>query len=142
MKLVKSKQRGVKFIWCSSPITIDKRAAWGDSADNLQIAKDGAFLKINDDGSVSHLVQPNADKTAPIGWHKSDDGIGYDKLPIWVADEVLEAGTVHKMNTADGPIEYSVTEPSRVCYNDNGGQPNMSDGWVQTEKNLAKNYEI
>ena len=140
MKLIQSKQRGVKFAWCPSPITIDKRGEWGNSADNLQIGKDGAFLKINDDNSVSHLVQPNKDKTAPIGWIAARNG--YDKLPIWVADEVLEVGTIHKMSTADGPIEYSVTEPSRVCYNDDGSQPNMNDGWAQTEKNLTKNYEI
>lgn len=140
MKLTKSKQRNVRFIWCANPITIDKRAEWGDSSDNLQIGRDGAFLKINDDGSVSHLIQPNADKTAPIGWMKSEEG--FDKLPIWIEEESLQTGAIHKMNTADGPVEYSVVEPSRVCYNDDAGQPNMNDGWVQTEKNLAKNYEI
>lgn len=67
MILVKSRQRDVKFLWCGSPITIDKRNEWGTNGDNLQIALNGAFLKLKSDTEISHLVQPNEDKTAPVG---------------------------------------------------------------------------
>ena len=43
MKKVESKQRGVKFLWCKSPITIDKRESWGQEGENLQIAKKWSF---------------------------------------------------------------------------------------------------
>jgi hypothetical protein len=141
MKLVKSKQRGVKFAWCPSPIVIDKRADWGDSGSNLQNGPNGAFLKVNGDGSISHLVQPNADKTAPIGWVKTVNDGEFDKNPIWISPEVLEVGSAKKMSTLDGDIEYQIKEPSLVTYNDRGGEPDLKDGWIQLLKDVMKNYE-
>ena len=142
---VLSKQRNVVFVFCPWPVTIDKRADWGPNADNLQHAPNGAFLKINDDAvTVSHLVQPNADKSAPVGWQQTTPGTPglYDKLPIWVDNTELVIGSRVSMQTADGKIQYEIKEPSRVCYNGNENGADYNDGWVQTVKNLEKNYEF
>jgi hypothetical protein len=142
MKLVKSKQKDVPFVWCPSPLTLDKRQSWGNDSSNLQIAPDGAFLKMNGN-VVSHLVQPNADKTAPIGWIPgSGEGL-FDKEPIWVESEVCHSeGSVVELNTLDGPLTYTVESSSYVCFNDLNGSPNLSDSWLQTEENLRKSYEF
>jgi hypothetical protein len=140
MKLVKSKQRGVKFVWCPMSVTVDMRHLWGDSETNIQIAKEGGFLRM-DGNTVQWLVQPNSDKTAPVGWRKSEREGEYDKNPIWISPEALEVGGTKKMKTLDGEIEYQVKEPSLVVYNDKGGQPNLEDGWVQPLKDVVKNYE-
>jgi hypothetical protein len=142
MRLINSTQTGIRFAACKSPVTIDKSASWG--AGNRQEAPNGAFLKMDDAGlSVSHLVQPREDWSAPIGWVPTDQPGLYDKAPIWVTDEVLEAGVKVHIRTADGPIDYDVKEPSMVCYNSGpDGQPNREDGWVQTLANLEKNYRM
>lgn len=143
MRKLRSKQRDVQFLFCKSPVTIDKRSEWGDSADNLQQAPNGAFLKTSSPTEVSHLVQPNADKTAPIGWMPGSEPGLFDKLPIWVDDEnVLQTGAVKKLTTADGEIEYTAKESSMVCYNDLNGAPNEADVWVQTVAAIKKNYEF
>ena len=141
MKLITSKQVGVSFVHCGSPITIDKRADWGSNADNLQHGPNGGFLKMTG-LEVSHLVQPNADRTAPIGWRPGSAPGLYDKDPIFVSDEVLEPGTTKEVVGLDGTITYEIKEPSRLCYNDLSGEPNPNDAWVQTEKNLVKNYNL
>ena len=143
MRLITSKQVGVKFIACPSPVIIDKREAWGESASNLQQAPNGAFLKMQDDLTVSHLVQPNADFTAPVGWVIGSAPGLYDKAPIFVTDEVLAIGSKVKLDTLDGPIEYDVKEPAMICYNVGAdGAANFADGWVQKLADLQKNYVL
>jgi len=142
MRLIESKQKNVLFIFCANPCTIDKKD-WG-SKNNMQIAPDGAFFKINEGNemTVSHLVQPDKEFIAPIGWMKKEEANRYDKAPIWVEDDhPLEVGSVVTVDTADGKISYEVKETSYLCYNnDKDGRP--SDCWVQTEKNLKKNYDF
>ncbi|MFA7284634.1 MAG: hypothetical protein WC004_02325 [Candidatus Absconditabacterales bacterium] len=144
MRKITSKQRDILFLLCKSPITIDKSAEWGPG--NSQLAPDGAFLKINEgEGGkmdISHLVQPNPEKTAPIGWVSNGQPNRFDKAPIWVDQKILNAGETVALQTADGPINYQVTEASYLCYNDKEGMPNLQDSWVQTRKNLEKNYEF
>lgn len=141
MKLIKSRQEKILFLFCPSPITIDKRKSWGDSPSNIQEGPDGAFLKINDDNTVSHLVQPNSDKSAPVGWVKSDLPNRFDKAPIWVGEKVNSGETV-SVQTIDNPapMTYTPTEVSYICYNDLDGAPNLVDGWIQKESALVKNY--
>lgn len=136
MKKIKSRQENVKFIFCPSPFTIDKSEEWGEG--NLQQFPNGGFLKINDDGKVSHGVQPNEGGTAPLGWEVQENGL-FRKKPIWLSPEVHTEGVI-SMETADGQIDYEVKEPSMVTYNDLNGEPNRNDGWVQTVANLEKNY--
>jgi hypothetical protein len=137
---VLSKQRGVAFVFCADPVTIDKRKSWGENADNLQHAPNGAFLKMKSPTEVSHLVQPNDDKTAPVGWMPAGDGL-FDKLPIHILRRV-EAGETVKLQTLDGEITYEVKEPSAVVCNDKAGQPNEADSWVQDWSDIVKNYEV
>ncbi len=139
MKRVLSKQTNVQFIFCPSPITIDKRAAWGSSHENLQHGPNGAFLKMKSVTEVSHLVQPNEDKTAPVGWVKGSSPGLFSKSPIWVGEE-LQAGTVKVLNTFDGQIHYEVKKPSFVCFNEPNGKVDDTDVWVQTKEELEKNY--
>ncbi len=137
---VLSKQRGVPFVFCADPVTIDKRKSWGENADNLQYAPNGAFLKMKSSTEVSHLVQPNDDKTAPVGWMPS--GVGFfDKLPIHILRRV-EVGETIELQTLDGKITYEVKEPSAVVCNDKNGQPNEADSWVQKWVDIEKNYEV
>jgi len=143
MKKIESKQRDVPFVFCNSPITIDKSASWGTSGDSFQVAPNGAFLKMSSATVVSHLVQPNADKTAPLGWVPGSGAGLFDKAPIWIEEEIRQAGTTINVRSADNAagMPYTVNEPSVVCYNDVDGKPNMEDGWVQTLVNIQKNYE-
>lgn len=142
MRLISSIQKNILFILCLSPITIDKSAEWGEN--NLQLGPHGAFLKINEgeELEVSHLVQPNAEKSAPIGWIKTVTPNRFDKAPIWVEKESLSIGETVPIQTADGIINYEVTEETYLCYNDLNGEPNPADCWAQTAKNLKKNYEF
>ncbi len=142
MRLVQSKQKNVVFVFCSFPVTIDKRGDWGPDPSNLQIGPNGAFLKMNSPTVVSHLVQPNQEKTAPVGWVQGESAGLFNKAPIWVTDEVLQTGTTKQMKTLDGDLNYEVKEPSMVCYNGDQNGPNLNDGWVQTMNNLQKNYEF
>ena len=137
---VLSKQRNVSFIFCSDPITIDKRKSWGESNDNLQIATNGAFLKMKTPFEVSHLVQPNEDKTAPVGWVSVGDGL-YNKLPIHIIRKV-EAGEIVELNTLDGKITYECKELSAIVCNDCNGSPDENDCWIQSWENIIKNYEV
>lgn len=143
MRKLESRQRNVRFLFCSNPVTIDKQKDWGDSAENLQQAPNGAFLKTSSSTEISHLVQPNGDKTAPIGWMPGAEPGLFDKLPIWVDDEhVLQPGDIKKIHTADGEIEFTVKEPSMVCYNDLDDAPNEDDSWIQKVFDIKKNYEF
>ncbi|MBI4158131.1 MAG: hypothetical protein HY505_00705 [Candidatus Yanofskybacteria bacterium] len=90
---------------------------------------------------VSHLVQSNEDKTAPIGWVPGNGPGLFDKAPIWIEDTVLQPGETKSMKTMDGDLNYEVKEPATVCYNGDASGPDLTDGWVQTLANLRKNYE-
>ncbi len=142
MRFVQSRQVSVAFVFCPSPIVIDKRAEWGQDPTNLQEAPNGAFLKMSSPTEVSHLVHPNADKSAPVGWVQGDGPGLFDKSPIWVEDEILQPGTTKLMQTLDGDLNYDINEPSVVCYNGDLNGPNLSDGWVQTIRNVEKNYDF
>lgn len=138
---VLSKQVNVPFVYCPSPIVIDKRDDWGPSEDNYQRAPKGAYLKMSDDITVSHLVQPNEDNSAPIGWEVTPYPGLFTKSPIFITEEVLDAGITVHISTLDGPIQYEVKEPSMICFNQTKvGDINYADSWVQSMKNLEKNY--
>lgn len=150
MKFVTSKQVNVPFIFCPDPVVIDKRKSWGESEDNFQKAPNGAFLKMKDSKTVSHLVQPNSTKTAPVGWVYSGRDNFYDKLPIFVGEKVNK-GEAKKIKTLDGEISYEAKEDSWVVYNvknianpgDCGSyEPDLEDCWVQKESDLIKNYNF
>lgn len=149
MQLLQSKQCDVPFAFCGNPLTIDKRADWGDDPANFQTAPDGAFLKLQKTAFpnattlylVTSLVHPNAEKSAPIGWMRGSEQGLFSKLPIWVdsANPLNEGDTV-ELATPDKKKVYTAKEPSLVCYNDLNGEPNLQDGWVQTIANVTKNY--
>lgn len=141
MRFVNSKQKNVAFVRVNDPITIDKRNAWGDDPTNMQLGPNGAYLKMKNPTLVSHLVQPNADNTAPIGWVPGDGPGLFSKESIWVEDEVLSAGTTKFVQTLDGPINYTIKAPSVVVYNGNSAGPNFNDSWIQTVAALVENYE-
>jgi len=147
MTRINSKQFNVAFVFCPSPITIDKRKDWAGAdgqqdESNLQKAPNGAFLKMSSPTEVSHLVQPNADRTAPEGWVPGDGPGLFTKSPIWVTGVEIPAGTPTEVYTLDGGITYTFDEPAMLCYNGDENGPNYNDGWVQTMKNLRKNYHI
>lgn len=140
-------------MWCPAPITIDKTASWG--AGNFQEGPNGAFLKINSDFyTVSHLVQPNADKTAPLGWVPTEEAVTkdmkglFDKMDVWVVtnedDSFLVLNDqIFTLKIADSkkPFNYEITEPSVIVCNDINGEPNMDDAWIIKLADFEKNYE-
>jgi hypothetical protein len=141
MKKIISKQKNVLFVFCADPITLDKRAEWGNYESNFQQAPNGAFLRIVSETKVSHLVQPKEDKSAPIGWVSGDSEGLFNKAPIWIDDEnILQKGDAKVLNTADGTINREAKEPSMICYNDNNGQPDKKDVWIQPIKEIEENY--
>lgn len=140
MRKIASTQRNVPFVFCPHPITIDRSSDWGPG--NLQMAPYGAFLKMESPTVVSHLVQPNKGRTAPEGWVPGDEPGVFSKADIWVDDNnIIPAGVETQVMTLDGKMNYTFNEPSVRCYNDDDGQPNMDDGWVQKISTLKKNYE-
>ena len=141
MKRALSKQTGVSFIWCGSPVTIDKRAEWGDGGDNMQVAPNGAFLKLKSQTEVSHLVQPNEEKTAPVGWIKGESPGLFDKSPIYIGEKI-EAGQTVQISTLDGEMNYTTTELSVMCANEKDGEPDLADQWVQKWSDVEKNYVV
>lgn len=142
MKKLYSKQTDVRFIWCPDPITIDKRKSWGENSDNYQLASNGAFLKMKDGNTISHLVQPNEDKSAPIGWVKGSKDGYYDKSPIYIDEVVRNPGETVELATRDGLIRYEVKEPVYICYNEKDGGPDESDCWAQKVSDVEKNYLV
>jgi hypothetical protein len=138
-----SVQVPTKFFWCPDPVTIDKSSSWGPG--NFQTASDGAFLKWDDKkGRISHLVQPNAEKTAPIGWVPTSDPTIFLKSPIGVITRVEPPSDNLDILTKDGPISYVVTEPVYVVCNlwasDNSFDP--TDCWVMKVSEFDKNYSM
>ena len=151
MKKYNSKQKSVEFIWCPDPITIDKRSSWGNTDDNLQVASNGAFLKLITNSNncisiqtISHLVQPKEDKSAPVGWVPTPFSPGFfDKEPIWIDDKIIPAFDVYEFATADGKMVYCLDEDAKVCYNClENGEPDYKDGWLQKVSEIEKNYEL
>lgn len=141
MRRVTSKQVGVPFVWCADPVTIDKRAAWGDTADNMQVGPNGAFLKMKSNTEISHLVQPNTDKTAPVGWVPGSTPGLFDKSPIYLGEQVNPGSSI-TIKTLDGEMTYTPTELSVVCANEKNGEPDLNDQWLQTVANVEKNYVV
>lgn len=141
MRLVKSKQVGVAFIKCPDPVTIDKSKSWGADPSNFQKALNGAFLKMKNASTVSHLVQPNADFSAPVGWEWSGEGNLYDKLPIFVG-ELVPAGEPKALKTLDGEIAYLSDEDSYVVCNRKDNAPDLDDCWCIKKSQLIKDYEF
>jgi hypothetical protein len=149
MKKYNSKQQNVPFIWCPDPITIDKRSSWGNTDDNLQVAPNGAFLKVYAELNnctttqvVSHLVQPKEDKSAPIGWVPVQFGL-FSKEPIWIDNNIIPSGKTYEFRTADGKMVYCLDEDAKVCYNClENGEPDYEDGWLQKVSEIEKNYEL
>jgi len=136
---VESKQRNVRMIYCPYPTTIDKSADWGEG--NIQESQNGAcFLKLDDKGEVSHMVQSRVNFKCPIGWVIGDGKDLYHKAPIFIGEE-LWVGRTYVLDTLDGKMEYEVKEPSFLCYNGEDS-PNMEDVYVQTRKNLIANYDF
>jgi hypothetical protein len=153
MKKAISNQKSIRFVWCPKPVAIT--ASWGP-----QEAPDGAFLKLQDDFiTVSHLVQPNADKTAPVGWKPMvEPSVGvipgfFDKNDIWVVTDegdkfkksnrlLILNNQEFKLKNLDGDMTYNITEPSVIVCNDNNGEPNMDDAWVIKLAEFEKNYTI
>ena len=89
---------------------------------------------------VSHLVQPNEDASAPIGWVATDVPGRFDKAPIYIGDTIHTAGEVLELKTLDGDIKYEVKEDTVLCYNELNGEPNMKDVWPQPLAQIKKNY--
>lgn len=150
MKFATSKQVNIPFVFCPDPIVIDKRKSWGESSDNFQNGPNGAFLKMKDYKTVSHLVQPNNDKTAPVGWTYTGQDNLYNKLPIFIGEKINK-GETKRVKTLDGEINYEAKEDSWVVYNvknitnpEECGdyEPNLDDCWVQKESDLIKNYHF
>lgn len=136
--LVASTQKDVQFTFCESPMTIDKSDEWGPG--NLQLFPKGAFLKHFAKGLISHGVQPNENKTAPVGWVRGNLGL-FDKSPIWIL-EALEVGKTHRISTLDGIIDYEAKEPAYLVCQDFDGDPDYSDSWAMAKKELEKSYLI
>lgn len=137
MKLIQSRQKDVTFIKCPDPVIIDKSKSWGPG--NLQNGPGGAFLKMKNPSTVSHLVQPNDDFSAPIGWVYTGKENLYDKAPIYVGEKVLK-GETKSLHTLDGFINYVADEDSFVVCNQVDEQPNLADSWLIKESQLKKDY--
>lgn len=143
---VNSRQTEVVFSWCPHPVTIDKSEDWGKGS--MQHFPNGVFLKHDTHGNVTHGVQPNEDKTAPVGWVPSHTCIDipcaktcYDKSPIWASVAIAESGKI-RLDTIDGFVEYEIKEPSCVVAQDDNGKPSETDRWVMTIRELQKSYEV
>ena len=141
MKKLISKQTNIAFLTCTDPVTIDKRASWGNNESNLQSAPNGGFLKLKDATTISHLVQGNADMTAPVGWIPTGTPGLFDKKPIWIDEQFVPANTPYKLKTLDGEMEYNLAEDAYICYNSkDDGEPDLADVWLQKESDVKKNY--
>ena len=77
MRRIESNQRNVEFIYCSSPVTIDKSSEWGEG--NLQNFPNGVFLKVKPENNtiVTHGIEPNKLGDCPTGW--IEDSYGFQK---------------------------------------------------------------
>ena len=116
----------------------------GNTDGNLQVVPNGAFLKVYKGlnkgisiQTVSHLVQPKVDKSAPISWIPASFSAGlFDKEPIWVEDKIIHAFDPYEFRTVDGKIVYCLDENAKVCYNClPNRKPNYKDGW-KDENNI------
>lgn len=152
MRLVESKQKNVTFSFCPHPVTIDKSEEWGEG--NVQEFPNGVFFKHDQNGEITHGVQPNLDTECPVGWFWNGEDLDkegniqlYDKLPIWVGKRFDVPDKDNEnidivLNTLDGIIRYGVNEPCYIIAQDEEGEPSEKDRWVMTEKELKKNYNL
>ena len=141
--LVESTQKDVMFLHTDDPFTIDKSAEWGEG--NIQEFPDGGFVKASSQTQFSHGVQPREDTVfAPLGWIQGSEAGLYSKAPIAVnLATLLNEGDEVELHTKDGVMDYVVKEPSFYCYNvDADGVVDFSDVWVQSIRNLEKNYSF
>lgn len=128
------------FVLLMSAFIIDKSKSWGPG--NKQEFPNGGFIKLKSATEASHGVQANEDFSAPVGWSSNGDGT-YDKLPIHVTGEVIQPSDIPvSLDTLDGKMEYIVTEPSMICFNDKDGEPNLQDCWIQKVSDIEKNYNL
>lgn len=147
MRLIKSRQRNVKFSYCPSPVTIDKSSEWGEG--NIQKFPNGVFFKHDDlTDTVTHGVQPcSSDQSKPEGWeHEVDEdgsvlGKTFRKNDIFLIKE-LEVGTIEAVETLDGTMEMDIKNPSSLVCQSENGEPNKGDSWVIENEELKKLYDI
>lgn len=143
MKKISSKQRGIPFVYCQFPMTIDRSDIWGEGS--VQNFPNGCFLKFEDNGNVSWGVQPQEVNFAPVGWvidriKYGDINIYYcDKEPIWVIEK-LEVGKTKVVNSVDGVMKYEVNELSYLVCRDEDDAPNLKDSYVISAKELKEKY--
>lgn len=112
-------------------MTLDKSSSWGP--ENVQHFPNGCFLQVNDRGEVTHGVQANPGKNAPVGWHHVG-GEFFEKDLVWA--EHRTESTV-RLTTLDGPMVYQNPEADGyVLYNTTPtGDPDLRDPWfVPAEK--------
>lgn len=146
LKKLHSTQLSVRFSWLDAPTTIDMSEKWGKNS--VQIFNDGVFLKHDEEGRVTHGVQPNKDRTSPIGWEKcNSDGNFYRKLPVWVdLDNLIDPKIIKKpyarIKTLDGDMDYKLDEIFVKVYQDNNGQPNLKDIWLIPLRELKSLYYV
>lgn len=147
MKQYKSKEGTRKFGWLGFPCSF---TTWGSKWE----FPNGAFIShvgsnaINDTPEFSHGVQPNADKTAPVGWKPTEFPGTFEKMDIWsdgviVDPEIVSVITVCCLDAPNGTKNYEVEEPSIITFNSNNdGSPNFADGWLQSLKGFESKYEL
>jgi hypothetical protein len=132
--IFKSTKPPTMHIFAADPVTIDKSAEWGEG--NLQNFPDGVFLQIPHD-TVTHGVQPNNDKTAPIGWHHTGNSL-YGKNDI-IAE--ITTDTVVTLITRDGDMIYDNPDKNGwICYNIVDGMRDHTDPWFVTNEKFQQLY--
>jgi hypothetical protein len=131
-----SRKGRVRHIFCPHPMTLDKSSSWGPG--NVQHFPNGCYLQLNERGEVTHGVQPNAARTAPIGWHHVE-GEFYEKDLVW-AEHRTESSV--KLMTLDGPMTYDNHESNGfVLYNATPeGDPDYDDPWFMSAKKFHRVY--
>jgi hypothetical protein len=145
----RAKQKNIMFIKLDSPTTIDKRKNWGKKNKNFQNFPNGVFIKCDENFNGSHGVQPNDNGDAPKGWEKTDKVGFFDKKDIWIDPNVIHPNkeedpiNVVTIATLDGVIQYEIKEPSCFVFNmKEDGSIDVEDSWIQTVKELEKNYFV
>jgi hypothetical protein len=114
-----------------------KHPNWGLNA--KQKFKEGCFMKVYNTGIVSVGVQPNKDKTSPVGYTKLKNG-KFIKNNIIIV-KYLKANQRILLKTLDGWIFYNITEPSViVAQTDENNCANLNDVWKKTISSLKKDY--
>lgn len=133
------------MFWCGDPICIDKSGDWG--VGNTQTHPNGAWVQINKDGEVSHLVADASQDvdggltTSPVGWTRVLGSYNaFVKNHIWAVQ--IPDRKVH-LSTLDGDMIYdNPNSDGWVLYNTNAiGEPDFSDPWFMTYKEFTETYK-